>query len=144
MIAIQSEPQNEPPEPPAPQEPQEHQVFNGTAADDIMIGGSAVDWFLLRYGNDSAQGNDGADLFVVDSRYVTPGDAHVITDLDFDQGDVLALRGFGGQDHTLRDIEDLRDLLDETAFGQASLDDGLQLVGEDFTLDLIGDGFEFV
>ena len=144
VIAIQSEPQNEPPEPPAPQEPQEHQVFNGTAADDIMIGGSAVDWFLLRYGNDSAQGNDGADLFVVDSRYVTPGDAHVITDLDFDQGDVLALRGFGGQDHTLRDIEDLRDLLDETAFGQASLDDGLQLVGEDFTLDLIGDGFEFV
>jgi Ca2+-binding RTX toxin-like protein len=67
-------------------------TLTGTGADDTMFGHGGDDGFLLRCGSDTATGGTGADRFTVDGRYVNPGDAHRITDLNFAEGDFLDFR----------------------------------------------------
>ncbi|MEM1129305.1 MAG: bifunctional metallophosphatase/5'-nucleotidase [Pseudomonadota bacterium] len=70
------------------------QSFRGGFDNDIFEGTDAADRFLLRYGMDEATGNGGADLFFIDSRYVLPGDKHVVTDFDTSEGDIIKFRYF--------------------------------------------------
>ncbi|MCV6597329.1 MAG: Ig domain-containing protein, partial [Mangrovicoccus sp.] len=81
--------------------PDPDQKLLGTRFDDDLIGGSGDDTILLRFGNDRATGNDGADQFIIDGRYLWQGDTHEITDLDFSQGDQLVLRAMSGGNHVI-------------------------------------------
>ena len=82
-------------EPPAQEDPMAEPVsLAGSSGDDMLAGTSGDDDFTLRWGSDTATGGAGADTFVFDGRYVTDGDAHTVTDLDFAEGDALFLRFF--------------------------------------------------
>ncbi|MGB5835545.1 MAG: calcium-binding protein [Albidovulum sp.] len=72
-------------------------VLNGGAGDDILNGGNNNDVIFLRRGDDVATGGDGADVFRFNavSAHNNDGDHHVITDLDFLEGDVLRFHNFG-------------------------------------------------
>ncbi len=74
---------------PAPSGPQN---IIGSQFDDVMLGSSGDDEFLLRYGKDTVTGGSGADFFKIDGRYANEGDSHTIRDLDFSEGDVIAFR----------------------------------------------------
>jgi len=68
----------------------------GSRADDLLLGTIHDDTILLRYGADTATGNDGADQFVIDGRYMGGTNTHEITDLEFAEGDTLMLRYISG------------------------------------------------
>jgi len=66
----------------------------GRVTDDVLVGMSNDDTLHLRSGNDVATGNDGADTFFFDKRFVSEGEVYRITDLDFSEGDVIRFRYF--------------------------------------------------
>jgi len=80
----------------------------GTGGDDKLMGFGGSDTMLMRFGNDLAKGGTGADLFRLDGRYVNDGDAHVISDLSFLEGDTLEFRFFdaGTFDNALDPLND--------------------------------------
>ncbi|MEM8956732.1 MAG: choice-of-anchor I family protein [Pseudomonadota bacterium] len=96
--------------------------FVGTFADDVFEGGDADDSFLLRFGTDEATGNGGADAFVIDSRYVAPGDTHTITDFDSSEGDTITFRFFDTPREVASD-EDLQFYIDN-GFATVTATDG--------------------
>ena len=61
---------------------------------DTLIGGADSDTLLLRWDDDAGTGGTGTDHFILDGRYVSDGDAHVITDLDIGNGESLIFRFF--------------------------------------------------
>lgn len=61
---------------------------------DTLEGGKGDDTILLRWGNDTAEGNKGADNFILDGRYTNKGDAYEILDLNFKEGDTITFRLF--------------------------------------------------
>ncbi|TDL90516.1 Ig-like domain-containing protein [Meridianimarinicoccus aquatilis] len=67
-------------------------TFIGSRRDDVFNGGAGNDSFNMRLGDDTATGGGGADTFIFDGRYAGNGSNHTIVDLDFSEGDVLALR----------------------------------------------------
>ncbi len=73
------------------------QSFVGNNTSNVFVGGDNDDAFFLRRFDDTATGNEGADLFRVNavSPHVLDGDNHVITDLDFAEGDILRFDQFG-------------------------------------------------
>ncbi len=81
-------------------------TFIGSRANDVFDGGAGNDTFLLRFGDDTATGGTGMDRFLIDARYVNPGDTQTITDLNFGEGDWVEFRFFPG----LRDIRSAADL----------------------------------
>lgn len=71
--------------------------LSGTYGNDTLTGGNNDDIIFLRRGRDVATGNEGADAFrfnAVNSHNAN-GDHHVITDLDFLEGDELRFQNFG-------------------------------------------------
>ena len=123
-------------------------VLNGAWNDDTLVGTTADDRFLLRFGDDQATGGQGADIFVVDSRYIYDGDAHRINDLNFAENDALTFRFFNGTIYKVQSLADLTDLIDESFLAASEIDDGIRLTHDaganGFTLDLMGDAFEFI
>lgn len=101
--------------------------FTGTTADDDFAGGAGADEFLFRLGDDTATGGAGPDTFIIDARFAREGDAHLITDLDFAEGDVLLLRFFDNTPITVDSAEDLAALDDRSDMALAS-SDGLRLL----------------
>src|SRR5690606_37713731 len=84
-----------PPPPPPPTDPKMN--LAGTYGNDTLTGGNNDDIIFLRRGRDVATGGDGADVFrfnAVNSHNAN-GDHHVITDLDFLEGDELRFQNFG-------------------------------------------------
>ena len=67
-------------------------IIHGGGNNDQMFGWGGDDELLLRWDQDTANGGDGADTFILDGRYVDDGDAHVIEDLNFADGDTLVFR----------------------------------------------------
>ena len=61
---------------------------------DTLEGGKGDDTILLRWGNDTAEGNKGADNFILDGRYTNEGDAYEILDLNFKEGDTITFPAF--------------------------------------------------
>ncbi|MCV6596182.1 MAG: choice-of-anchor I family protein [Mangrovicoccus sp.] len=86
--------------------PAEPLKFVGTRRDDVFVGDSGDDQFLLRFGDDMATGKDGADLFIIDARYLTLGDVFSIKDFDASEGDAISFRFFD-QKITIDSAEDL-------------------------------------
>lgn len=83
------------PPPPPPTDPKLN--LSGTYGNDTLTGGNNDDIIFLRRGRDVATGNEGADVFrfnAVNSHNAN-GDHHVITDLDFLEGDELRFQNFG-------------------------------------------------
>lgn len=115
--------------------------LTGTDANDDFAGAAGADTFLFRLGNDTATGGAGPDTFIIDARFAQEGDAHLITDLDFSEGDVLLLRFFDSTPITVDSAEDLAALDDRPDMALAS-SDGLSLLtltdlgGDVFTLGL--------
>ena len=79
-------------------------VINGSKSADFLVGTAGNDSILLRWDDDIAQGNGGADNFIIDGRYVYDGDYYEINDLDFSAGDTLTLRQL--DDNTFSDTID--------------------------------------
>ncbi|WP_413875208.1 hypothetical protein [Albidovulum sp.] len=84
-----------PPPPPPPTDPKLN--LSGTYGNDTLTGGNNDDIIFLRRGRDVATGNEGADVFRFNAvnSHNTNGDHHVITDLDFLEGDELRFQNFG-------------------------------------------------
>lgn len=83
------------PPPPPPTDPKMN--LSGTYGNDTLTGGNNDDTIFLRRGRDVATGGDGADVFrfnAVNSHNAN-GDRHIITDLDFLEGDELRFQNFG-------------------------------------------------
>lgn len=83
------------PPPPPPTDPKLN--LSGTYGNDTLTGGNNDDIIFLRRGRDVATGNEGADVFrfnAVNSHNAN-GDHHIITDLDFLEGDELRFQNFG-------------------------------------------------
>lgn len=70
--------------------------LRGTGGDDLLNGGSGNDLIHLRLGADTATGGAGADTFQLNWPNMADGDSHVITDLDYGEGDTLLVRLFNG------------------------------------------------
>lgn len=103
------------------------QKILGTRFDDDLMGGSGADTILLRFGQDSATGNEGADIFVLDGRYLWQGDAHAITDLDFAAGDQILLRGLSGGNRVLTNQAELDAFIAQEDVSAETLPQGLLL-----------------
>lgn len=92
--------------PPPPGTPDPDLVLRGGAGDDTLTGGSGDDTLLMRHGSDLATGAAGADSFIFDWRYFTPGDSHRVTDLDFAENDRMQVRFFGEGSFVIAAAED--------------------------------------
>ena len=141
--------------PPPPTDPKLN--LSGTFGNDTLTGGNNDDIIFLRRGRDTATGNEGADVFrfnAVNSHNAN-GDRHVITDLDFLEGDELRFQNFGPSwannatdpanyleyqagafNNWIADsVADLRELRDSGAIGATLLAGGL---GTEITFNDLG------
>lgn len=69
-------------------------LITGNAADNDLIGGEGRDTLQGLAGDDTLTGGAAADVFVFDRLAAAPGDADVIGDLVFEDGDTISLTGF--------------------------------------------------
>ena len=138
----------QPTEPDAPADPDRKIVGGG--GDDTMTGGSGDDEFVLRFGNDTATGGAGADAFIIDWRYRDAGDAHTLTDLDFEDGDEIAVRFFDGRPITVDSAAGLEGFVARADVTAETVGDALHLTLDDGTGGTLGltlngfDEFQFV
>jgi len=113
---------------PAPPPPTADPVKRlGGSDDDRLEGGDGGDTLLLRFGADSAFGGAGADTFVLDGRYTRDGDAHLIEDLDFAEGDALLMRFVAGSTTRIDSIADLEKFIATDGVSAQLQEDGLVL-----------------
>ena len=147
----------EPEEPTAPEQPTEPDApadpdrkIVGGGGDDTMTGGNGDDEFVLRFGNDTATGGAGADEFIIDWRYRDAGDAHTLTDLNFEDGDEIAVRFFDGRPITVDSAAGLEGFVARADVTAETVGDALHLTLDDGTGGTLGltlngfDEFQFV
>lgn len=70
-------------------------VLHARDGDDWLLGGAGADRLTGDAGSDTMEGGAGGDKFVIDGRDDNGGDVDRITDLNFDEGDLLVFSAFG-------------------------------------------------
>lgn len=94
-------------------------VYGGTG-DDTVNGSDGDDYLVGSNGSDEYTGGTGADVFVFDKSLADSGDADVVTDLNFEEGDTLLIRNFGETDVVIDSVEDLYQTLNPDWFATPS------------------------
>jgi len=96
---------------------------------DTLEGGKGDDTILLRWGNDTAEGNKGADNFILDGRYTNEGDAYEILDLNFKEGDTITFRLFD-EDSFSNNVDPSNNLQILGKFNNGAIIDSLEDIRE--------------
>ena len=92
--------------------PAGNDYLDGGAGSDFLIGGIGEDWLIGGLGNDLLTGGGGADQFRFHGRDVVGSTTDTITDLKFEEGDLLALANYPAGFFQGEDIPGQLDVVD--------------------------------